>query len=52
MSGNFNTDGDSQSLFFDNFMNVFENLNDLWHDNNLFDNLFENVRDLNKSFLV
>ncbi len=33
-----------------NFMNVPENLHDLWHHNDLFYNLFENVRDFNEDF--
>lgn len=52
MGGNFDTDGNSKSFFLNDFMNVLEDFNNLWHNNNLFDNFFENVRNLNKSFFM
>lgn len=52
MSGNLNSNSHTQSLLFNNFMNVLQNFNDLRHDDNFFDDLFQNVRNFNEFFFV
>lgn len=52
MSGNLNSNSHAQSLLLDNFVNVFQHFNDLRHDDNFFDDLFQNVRNLNEFFLM
>lgn len=45
-----NSDGDTQSFFFDDFVDVFQDFDNLWHDDDLFDDLFEDVWDFNDLF--
>lgn len=52
MCCNFNTNCDSQSFFFNDLMNIFQNFNDLWHNNNFFNNFFQNVWNLNEFLFV
>jgi hypothetical protein len=52
MCRNFNTDSNTQSFLFDNFVNIFKDFNDLRHDNDLFNDLFKNVWNFDESFFV
>ena len=45
---NVNSNCYSKSLFFNNFMDVFKNLNNLRHNNDFLNNLFKNVRNFNQ----
>lgn len=37
------TNSDTEWLLFNDFMNVFEDFDNLWHDDNFFNNFFKNV---------
>jgi len=45
------TNSDSEGLFFHDFMDILEDLNNLRHDNDLLDDFFEKVGNLNNLFL-
>jgi len=46
MSSNINSNGHSKSFLLNNFMNILQNFNDLWHDNYFFHNFFQNIGNL------
>ena len=52
VSGNFDSNSNSKSFFFYGFMNIFQNFNNLRHDDNLFNYLFKDEWNLNQFFLV
>ena len=47
---NVNSNCNTKTFFFDNFMNIFQDFNDLWHNDNLFNNLFKNIWNLDDLF--
>ncbi len=52
VSSYLNANCNAQSFFFDNFVNIFQYFNYLWHNNDLFYNFFQNIRNLNELLFV
>lgn len=52
MCSNINTDSNSELLFFCDFMDIFQNFNNLRHNNNFLNYFFKNVWDLDKLFFL
>ena len=50
LSLNIYSNSNTQSFFFNNFMNIFQNFNDLWHNNNLFNQFLNYMRNFNNFF--
>lgn len=52
MGRELDSDGNSKRLFLNNFVNILQDFNDLRHNNDLFDNLLQDVRNFNKFLFV
>ena len=50
LDSDINSNSNSKGLFLNDFVNVFQNLNDLWHDNDFLYDFFENVWNFNNFF--
>lgn len=47
---NIGSDGTSEGFSFTNFVNVFQDFNNLWHNDDSFNNLFKNLWNFNDLF--
>ena len=52
MSSEFNTNSDSQAFLFTDLMDIFQDLNNLRHNNDLFNDFLQDIRYFDKSFLI